>query len=95
MAKTKIRSSIFIRLLVIAVSAYMIFTLVNLWTDLNKQQNELASLKNELNVKKANVEELKDLLNNGSEKQIVEKAARQRLGFVYSNEEIYVDISGK
>ncbi|MCQ2455291.1 MAG: septum formation initiator family protein [Clostridia bacterium] len=94
MARKKKKHSVLIRLLVIAVSVFMIAKLYGLWNDLNTKQNELNSLTNQYETKKADVEELKDLLNNGSKKQMIEKAARQRLGFVYSNEEIFVDISG-
>ncbi len=95
MARFKRKRSIIIRLLVIVVSGYMIYTLIGLWNDLNVQEKKLFDLNNELEDKKSDVDDLKNLLENGSEQQIVETAARQRLGFVYSNEEIYVDISGK
>lgn len=95
MAKLKRKRSIIIRLLVIIVSGYIIYTLVGLWNDLNVQEQKLSDLNSELENKKSDVDDLKNLLENGSEQQIVETAARQRLGFVYSNEEIYVDISGK
>ncbi len=94
MSKPKRKRSIFVRLLVICVSAYMIATLVSLWKNLDDKQKELNALNEELSTRANEVSELKDLLENGSKEQIVEKAARQRLGFVYSNEEVYIDISG-
>jgi len=93
-SKPKRKRSIFVRLLVICVSAYMIATLVSLWKNLDDKQKELNALNEELSTRANEVSELKDLLENGSKEQIVEKAARQRLGFVYSNEEVYIDISG-
>ena len=72
----------------------MITKLVGLLNDLTSKKSELNALNEELKTKQADVEELKNLIDNGSKEQIIEKAARQRLGFVYSNEEIYVDISG-
>ncbi len=94
MSKPKRKRSIIVRLLVICLSAYMITTLIGLWRNLNEKKKELSELNTQLNVKTADVEELKVLLSTGSEQEIVEKAARQRLGYVYSNEEIYIDISG-
>jgi len=93
-SKPKRKRSNFVRLLVICVSAYMIATLVSLWKNLDDKQKELNALNEELSTRANEVSELKDLLENGSKEQIVEKAARQRLGFVYSNEEVYIDISG-
>ena len=94
MARKAKKRSIILRLLVIFVSVFMITKLFGLLNDLNEKKGELNALSEELKSKQADVEELKDLIDNGSKEQIIEKAARQRLGFVYSNEEIYVDISG-
>ena len=94
MSRAVKKRSIILRLLVIFVSVFMITKLVGLLNDLNSKKSELNALNEELKAKQADVEELKNLIDNGSKEQIIEKAARQRLGFVYSNEEIYVDISG-
>ena len=94
MSRAVKKRSIILRLLVIFVSVFMITKLVGLLNDLKKKKSELNALNEELKTKQADVEELKNLIDNGSKEQIIEKAARQRLGFVYSNEEIYVDISG-
>ena len=94
MARKAKKRSIILRLLVIFVSVFMITKLFGLLNDLNEKKSELNALNEELKTKQADVEELKNLIENGSKEQIIEKAARQRLGFVYSNEEIYVDISG-
>ncbi|MBQ9354290.1 MAG: septum formation initiator family protein [Clostridia bacterium] len=94
MSRAVKKRSIILRLLVIFVSVFMITKLVGLLNDLNSKKSELNALNEELKTKQADVEELKNLIDNGSKEQIIEKAARQRLGFVYSNEEIYVDISG-
>jgi cell division protein FtsB len=40
------------------------------------------------------LEEKLNLLSTSTEKELIEKAARERLGYVYPNEQIFVDISG-
>ena len=40
------------------------------------------------------MEELKALLEDGSKTKIIDKAARERLGYVYPDEQIFIDISG-
>lgn len=92
--KQKRRKSIILRLLVIGVSGYMIFNLLSLWNTLNESRNTLASLEETYNQKQAEITELSELLEEGSEADIIEKAARERLGYVYSDEVIYIDISG-
>lgn len=34
------------------------------------------------------------MLEDGSKTKIIEKAARERLGYVYPDEQIFIDISG-
>ncbi len=94
-AKRKPKKSVFLRLLVLGVSIYMIVTLADLWKTLDESKTKLNKLKEQYNFEIAQVEELKALLEDGSQSAIIEKAARERLGYVYSDEEIYIDISGK
>ena len=93
-AKRKRRKSILLRLLVLGVSVYMVATLVGLWNTLNTKEKQFASLQGQLDKEQNEVDNLKLLLSDGSTAQIIEKAARERLGYVYSNEEVYIDISG-
>ena len=44
--------------------------------------------------KTAQIEYLSNLLESGNEKKIIEKAARERLGYVYADEQIFIDVSG-
>ncbi|MBQ8203433.1 MAG: septum formation initiator family protein [Clostridia bacterium] len=92
--KQKRRKSVLLRLLVICVAGYMIFNLLTLWNTLNENRNTLAQLEETYNQKKAEITELTALLEEGSQADIIEKAARERLGYVYSDEVIYIDISG-
>ena len=72
----------------------MIATLANLWTTLNKSKAELSQLKAEYEAEQNNIEELKAMLSDESNTRIIEKAARERLGYIYSDEQIFIDISG-
>lgn len=88
------KHSIILNLLVLAVSVYMISTLSSLWMNLRELNAEHAELKRIKAAEETNIEELRTLLESGSKEQMIEKAARERLGYVYADEEIYVDISG-
>ena len=92
--KVKRQKSIIVRVIVLCVAGYMLFTLIGLFRELGESQKRLAELKSELKSEELKIEELKSLLDEGSHADIIEKAARERLGYVYSNEEVYVDISG-
>ena len=86
--------SVIVRLLVLFFVSYMMITLIGLFREYREAQDRLLELKENLKKEQLQVEEYKTLLNEGSHADIIEKAARERLGFVYSNEEVYVDISG-
>lgn len=92
--RKKRRKSIILRLLVLGVAGYMLFTLAGLFSTLREDRQRLKELEAQRDIKLAKVEELKNLLSQGSEEEIIERAARERLGFVYADEEIYIDISG-
>ena len=93
--KNKPRRSIILKVLILGVCAYMVITLGNLLTQLNESQDELDSLIEIKNNMETDIEELKVLLQSDSNTQIIEKAARERLGYIYSDEQIFIDISGK
>lgn len=92
--KVKRNRSIILKVLILAVCAYMIATLANLWTALNKAQAELSSLKQQYLSEQNDIEELKAMLEDESNTRIIEKAARERLGYIYSDEQVFIDISG-
>ena len=92
--RAKRKKSILWRLLLIGVSVYMVVTLAGLWSTLNDSRAELNALKEQKAVKQTEIDELKKLLESGSKEEIIERAARERLGYVYSDEQIFIDISG-
>ncbi len=92
MAKRK--NSVLRRALLLVVCVYLLFSLGDLEHEYIKQRSALRDEIEKKNIISRQIDELKDLLENGTEADIIEKAARERLGFVYSDEQIFVDISG-
>ncbi len=92
--KPKREKSIIVRLLVLGVSVYMIITLSSLFGQLSKKRAELVEKQEVLANMQLELDDLKTLLDEGTDNQIIEKAARERLGYVFSNEEVFLDISG-
>lgn len=92
--KPKRRKSIIVRLLVLGVAAYFIVTSITEVNKLVKLKNDYDELNNQKQMLELDIKELKALLDSDSHNEIIEKAARERLGFVYSDEEVFVDISG-
>lgn len=88
------KGSIVLRILIVVFCAYLIYSLGSLFIELNSDKSELIGLQNEKTQKLANIAEREKLLEEGTKEEIIEKAARERLGYVYPNETVYMDISG-
>ena len=92
--KPKKQKSIILRLLILGVCAYMTVTLGSLWNVLSDTKNERDTLKEQYDQEINDIEQLKSMLESDSDDKIIEKAARERLGYIYSDEQIFIDISG-
>jgi len=92
--KTKQKRSFILKFLILGVCVYMIATLANLCTTLNESMAKLNSLKAEYAATQNDIEELKAMLKDESNTKIIENAARERLGYIYSDEQIFIDVSG-
>ncbi len=90
----KKKSSVILRVAAVALAVYMIVSLCTLWQNLVKEQNSLAELEKVKKEKISQIDYLTSLLESGNESEIIEKAARERLGYVYSDEQVFIDISG-
>lgn len=92
--ETKRRGSFIIRVVLLIFAVWMFVYLSSLIKDLNSVSQEL-DLK--LERKKELVYEVAEkarLLETGDDKEFIERAAREKLGYVYRNEKIFIDISG-
>ena len=56
-------------------------------------KENLAAIESEIKATDNVIGEYKALLAEGNEAKIIEKAARERLGYVFEDEQVYVDIS--
>ena len=92
--KPKRESSVILKLLCLGVCVYVFANLVNLWSTLNESQAELRALKEEYAATENDIAELKAMLADESNAQIIEKAARERLGYIFSDEQVFIDVSG-
>ena len=90
----KNNKSYFVRFLVLGVCVYLVATLTRLLSTLNESKSRLALLEEQYAAEKTTIEELRTMLENDEDYAIIEKAARERLGYVYSDEQVFIDISG-
>lgn len=92
--KPKRRKSVILRILVLGLAVYLIVSLTALVDDLAEVKAEYDSVNEEYNSKMLYRDEMKELIESDSYDAIIEKAARERLGYVYGDETIYIDNSG-
>lgn len=93
-AKKSKGKSVLLRVLLLLFAVYLNYTLIDLGIDLISKVQELKerqAYRYETTLKN---EELTRLLEQGDEKELIEKAARERLGYVYPNEQVFIDPSG-
>ena len=93
MAK-KQKKSFLLRLVVLGFSVYMVVSMGGLLKDLTEAKNELKHWQAIQEQTSLRIDELTRLLESGDEAAIIEQAARERLGYVYADEQVYIDISG-
>lgn len=94
-ARTKVeKPSIVLRILIVVFCAYLIYSLGSLFVELNAKNSELKDYEGKIARTEANIVEREKLLTEGTIEEMIEKAARERLGYVFPNETVYMDISG-
>lgn len=79
---------------IVLLAFYLVYSMISLQSQLIASRKVLNEKQEEISAIKVSNEELESLLKNGSHDELVERAAREKLGFVYANEEIYEDIKG-
>ena len=73
---------------------YLVFNLVVCQVNTGTKRQELAAVQNSLEEQQTANEELNRELASG-DKTIIERAARDELGYARPNERVFVDVSGK
>ena len=89
------KSGLFFRIALLIFAIYTLYSMISLQSELVSVRAELKQKQEEKAQHHISNENLKNLLTNGSQKELIEHAAREKLDYVYANEEVYEDISGK
>lgn len=91
---SNVHKRITFKVAILLLAFYLVYSMISLQTELVAERKVLTKAQDTISSYKISNKELKDLLENGSQKELVERAAREKIGFVYANEEIYEDIKG-
>ena len=93
-SSSKRQSSIILRIVLLLFAVFMIYYLGSLIKEFSSGESNLNASKAKQNELELKVEELSNLLENGNDQDFIERAAREKLGYVYPDEHKYIDISG-
>ena len=89
--RMKKNKKLYKRLLILAVIAYVIFTLVNQQKTLNQYEQSTEDLTAQIEEQKEYKEELAKKKDDVNSEDFIEQTAREKLDMYYPNEKIYVD----
>ncbi len=91
--KNTAKKSFLLRLLIIAFCVYLVFSFGSLIAELSAAQDTLAQQQAQIEDTKARTDDKKHFLENSTEKEIIEQAARDRLGMGYQDEKVFVNVT--
>ena len=89
----KRHSNILLRIALFAILFHFSSTCIQLFLEYRGNHKEEIALKQEVENLQRDVDAAKNLLENTSEQELIEKAARERFDYAYPNEIIYIDAS--
>ena len=82
---------IIVRLVCLGFCVYMVVMIAGLWSDYTKKCQERQSLLMEREQLTNDIDELHSILSDDSHTELIERVARERLGYIYPGEKVYVD----
>ncbi len=93
--KRRKKKNLLLRVLCIIVVCYFSVNLIDNYNTILAKRRELALLKEGCEEQELANQELERLLSMSDSKEYIERIARDKLGFVYPDEKIFIDVSGK
>lgn len=85
----------FLRAGLVLIGGYLVAGLVFNQVDIAAKQKELQGLENQLEQQRQQNDELERVLESGSDLEIIERVARDKLGYAKPNERVFIDVTGQ
>ena len=85
----------FLRAGLVLIGGYLVAGLVFNQVDIAAKQKELQDLENQLEQQRQQNDELERVLESGSAQEIIERVARDKLGYAKPNERVFIDVTGQ
>lgn len=85
----------FLRAGLVLIGGYLVAGVVFNQVDIAAKQKELQDLENQLEQQRQQNDELERVLESGSDQEIIERVARDKLGYAKPNERVFIDVTGQ
>lgn len=85
------RTSLWLKLAILAICVFCIASLISIQTDINKKQASTDALRSKIVAENQSVLQLEEDLNQLGTPESARKLARERLGFVEDGEIVFYD----
>ncbi len=82
------------RIALLCFACYLVVSCVKLQVELVTQKQVLSEQQHQNEEIELEIERLSNLIENGDDADFIEDAARERLGFVFPDEEVYKSVTG-
>ena len=92
--RRRAKMGFFTKLLVLVAGVFVVLQLINLQIRIGNEESELAQIQEKVKEQTVENKELERLIAMGDDEEYQKRIAMEKLGFAYSDEKIYIDISG-
>ena len=93
--KTMGFSGLLLRAGVLLLGGYLVVSMVLNQVEIRTKRQQLQTVEQQLETQQAQNEELQRILESGSDQELIEQVARDKLGYAKPNERVFVDATGK
>lgn len=92
--KKRTKKSLSAKICIAVFTLYLVVCLVNLQVSISEKRAEYEQIEFKISQQYSENKNLERILNSDNDDEYIEKIAREKLGFAYPDEKIYIDISG-
>lgn len=93
--RKKTKKLVILRLAFAAFFVYVIVSFTVMQLDISKRRDELQVVQEQLEEQKYIKQEITSVLNSGENTEYIMKIAREKLGFVFPDEKVFIDSNRK
>lgn len=88
-------SRLILRVGVVLVGGYLVIGMIFNQMEISAKRQQLDTVQQQLAAQQAKNDEVTRILESGSDEEIIERVARDKLGYAKPNERVFVDVTGK